>query len=225
MSGERTSADLISFGLSCAGFHVVDAVSARSLWLQLHNVNPDLVLVESRLPDSTGAGVTRTLRENTQTATWPVIILSESEDVDERIEALDSGADDYIVRPVAAREFIARIHAVLRRGTPRVPDPDRTLRIQDLCLEPASHSVSVSERPLHLPRLEYRLLEFFMRNPERAHNRSDLAKILWQTDEIFAQRTVDVHIGRLRKTLGAAGADHMLQTVRGVGYRLTARPE
>jgi two-component system phosphate regulon response regulator PhoB len=118
--------------------------------------------------------------------------------------------------------LIARIHALLR--DPRADRAQDSVRVGGLVLEPGNHCVAAGEKRLHVPRIEYRLLEFFMRNPDEVHDRPKLARIAWETDADFEERTIDVHIGRLRKALGSGGLQHLLETVRGVGYRMTARP-
>ncbi len=183
---------------------------------------PDLLLLDWDLPDQCGMSLVRQLRAGSATAGLPIIMLSARSGEHDKIMALEAGADDYLTKPFSPRELIARIHAVLRRGAPqRAPD---LLHLAGLRLDPATHRVTTGAgaTPLALGRVEYRLLNFLMRHPERVHSRAQLLDQVWGSAVFLDERTVDTHVGRLRHALQPSGHQQHIETVRGSGYRLRA---
>ena len=211
---------LIAFGLGCAGFRVVEAADAQAARARLADAAPDLLLMSSTRPATSSLQLTRALKEAPLTERLPIVILTTLGEETDRIAGLDSGADEYITAPIAPAEFIARIHAVLRRVT--AATLDEAIRIDRVALDPVSHRVVVGTQRMHAPLLQYRLLEVLLKNPERVYTRSELADLIWGTANGMDERTVDVHMSRLRKILAAGGMKHLLQTVRGIGYRLSS---
>ena len=181
---------------------------------------PDVVLMDWMLPDVSGLELTRQLKRNPETREIPVIMLTARVGEDDRVAGLEGGADDYITKPFSSRELLARIKAVLRRG-PLVEE--EILTAEGLKLDAASHRVSVGESEIVLGPTEYRLLYFFMRHRDRVYSRAQLLDRIWGGAVYVEERTVDVHIRRLRKALTRYGYDKLVQTVRGVGYRFSSR--
>jgi two-component system phosphate regulon response regulator PhoB len=215
--------ELITFTLGRAGFSAREASDAQAAQMQLAQRAPHLILIDWMLPDISGIELTRTLRADRQTRELPVILLTARATEADKIAGLESGADDYVTKPFSPRELIARIEAVLRRAVNH--QINESMHMDGLTLDPASHSVSVGERRLDVGPTEYRLLEFFMRHPERVYSRDQLLDSVWGANVYIEERTVDVHIRRLRQVLEDAKRDHLIQTVRGVGYRFSSRSE
>jgi len=181
---------------------------------------PDLLLLDWMMPGTSGIELARRLKREEATAELPIIMLTAKGEEDNKIQGLEAGADDYITKPFSPRELVARLKAVLRRATPRgVEDP---IEINGLLLDPVSHRVSAHGKALEMGPTEYRLLQFFMTHQERAYTRSQLLDQVWGGNVYVEERTVDVHIRRLRKALGEAH-QNLIQTVRGTGYRFSAR--
>ena len=219
VNGEPPFRAMITFGLGCAGFAVREASDALAVRAHLAERQPDLLLVSSTLPDMSGLELTRALKGDIRTVHLPVLMLTAIGGETDRVEGLESGADDYITAPISPAEFIARIHALLR---PHAADAtDETIQIEGVTLDPVSHRILVGEQRMHAPLLQYRILELLMKNPERVYTRSELTDLLWGAAGEVGERTVDVHMSRLRKILAAGGMHHLLQTVRGIGYRLS----
>ncbi len=175
------------------------------------------------LPDSTGLELTRSLKRDRDTRELPIIMLTARAEESDKIAGLDGGADDYITKPFSPRELLSRINALLRRTS--VQPGDEPLVVGPLQLDRGAHRVRVAERDVALGPTEYRLLEFFMNHAERVYNRAQLLDRVWGGNVYVEERTVDVHIRRLRKALEAHKADSLIQTVRGAGYRLSVRAE
>jgi two-component system phosphate regulon response regulator PhoB len=213
---ERPIREMIAFNLGRAGYTVQQAPDGRAARAAIADRFPDLVLMDWMLPDISGLELTRQLKRDQQTREIPVIMVTARSEEDDRVTGLDGGADDYIVKPFSARELVARIRAVLRRG-----GDDETLTAGELALDPASHQVSVGESEISLGPTEYRLLEFFMRHPDRVYSRAQLLDRVWGGNVYVEERTVDVHIRRLRKALAPRGYDRLIRTVRGAGYRFS----
>jgi two-component system phosphate regulon response regulator PhoB len=211
---------MISFNLSRAGFDVAEAEDCTSARTQIADARPDLVLVDWMLPDASGLELTRALRREDANREIPIIMLTARAGERDKITGLDGGADDYITKPFSPRELLARINALLRRSAPSEDEP---LRAGDLCLDPVSHRVTVGNSEVSLGPTEYRLLKFLMANPERVYGRSQLLDHVWGQNVYVEERTVDVHVRRLRKALETFSVDHYIQTVRGAGYRFSTR--
>ncbi|MCW3480233.1 phosphate regulon transcriptional regulator PhoB [Neisseriaceae bacterium JH1-16] len=213
--------ELIAFNLTQAGHHVLRASTAEAALTLVKNALPDLVLLDWMLPGVSGIEVAKRLRADERTRHVPIIMLTARSDEQDKIVGLETGADDYITKPFSPRELLARIKAVLRRRAPQMTDD--TVEIRGLKLDPVTHRVSGAEAPIDLGPTEFRLLHFFMTHPERVHSRSQLLDQVWGDHVFVEERTVDVHIRRLRSALEPTGHDALIQTVRGTGYRFSAQ--
>lgn len=218
---EQPIRDMVAFGLRRAGFEVLEAQDSRTAQAKLADRRPDLMLVDWMLPDMSGLELTRLVKRDKETREIPVIMLTARAMEQDKVTGLDSGADDYVTKPFSARELVARIHAVLRRG-PGGAASD-TLSVDGLVIDQASHRVSVDERTVSLGPTEYRLLQFFATHPDRVFTRAQLLDRVWGGNVYVEERTIDVHIRRLRKALEGFGYDRFVQTVRGSGYRFSTR--
>jgi two-component system phosphate regulon response regulator PhoB len=201
---------------------VREAADARSGRAEVANKRPDLLLVDWMLPDTSGLEFTRGLKRDRETRELPVIMLTARAEEGDKVAGLECGADDYITKPFSPRELLARINAVLRRALP-VEGSER-VEIVGLVLDQSSQRVSVGEQTVALGPTEYRMLAFFMTHPERVYTREQLLDRVWGGNVYVEERTIDVHIRRLRKALEEFGYDRLIQTVRGSGYRFSARP-
>jgi len=210
--------EMIGFVLSGAGFDYVEAGNADSAEEILLLEQPDLILLDWMMPGRSGIDFARQLRRDESTRAIPVIMLTARGEEDDKVRGLNTGADDYITKPFAGSELVARIEAVLRRVRPDAGE--EPLRVGDLVLDPASHRVFAREQALDLGPTEYRLLQVFMSRPDRAYTRAQLLDLVWGYNLHVGERTVDMHVSNLRKALDAHDLGHMVQTVRGVGYRL-----
>jgi len=211
---------MIAFNLSRAGFEVEEAEDCSSARLRIADSRPDLLLVDWMLPDSSGLELTRTLRREEANRQMPIIMLTARAEERDKLLGLDGGADDYITKPFSPRELLSRINAVLRRAAPPADEP---LVAGDLQLDPVSHRVFVGDREIRLGPTEYRLLKFLMENADRVYSRTQLLDFVWGQNVYIEERTVDVHVRRLRKVLEDYKVEHYIQTVRGAGYRFSAR--
>ena len=220
---ERAIREMIAFGLRRAGFDVSEAEDSRSARSALVDKRPDLLLVDWMLPDGSGLELTRSLKRDSATRDLPIIMLTARGEEPDRISGLDSGADDYVVKPFSPRELVARVNAVLRRGGVR--EEGEQVEFGGLALDRAGHRVTAAGSAVPLGPTEYRLLEFFMTHPERVYSREQLLDRVWGGNVYVEERTIDVHIRRLRKALEGFGCDTLVQTVRGAGYRFSARVE
>jgi two-component system, OmpR family, phosphate regulon response regulator PhoB len=218
---ERAIRDMIAFGLRRAGFEVREAEDGRGARALLADQRPDLLLVDWMLPDQSGLELTRQLKRDRDTRDLPVIMLTARATEGDKVNGLEGGADDYVTKPFSPRELVARIHAVLRRTSANAPGD--LLEIAGLTLDQAAHRIRCGERDVALGPTEYRMLEFFMKHPERVYSREQLLDRVWGGNVYVEERTIDVHIRRLRKALEPFAADRHLQTVRGAGYRFSAR--
>ena len=216
---EAAIRQMISFNLERAGFDVAEAEDCGSARAMIADQRPDLVLVDWMLPDSSGLELTRALRRDDDNKDLPIIMLTARADERDKITGLDSGADDYITKPFSPRELLARISALLRRSAPAADEP---IAAGDLQLNPVSHRVTFQAHEISLGPTEYRLLKFLMTNPERVYSRGQLLDFVWGRNVYVEERTVDVHVRRLRKALEPHAVDKFVQTVRGVGYRFSA---
>ena len=219
---ERPIREMIAFGLRRAGFEVREAVDARSGREEVANKRPDLLLVDWMLPDTSGLEFTRALKRDRETSELPIIMLTARAEEGDKVAGLEGGADDYITKPFSPRELLARINAVLRRASPA--EGSERIEIEGLVLDQSSQRVSAGERTVALGPTEYRMLAFFMTHPERVYTREQLLDRVWGGNVYVEERTIDVHIRRLRKALEEFQYDRLIQTVRGSGYRFSARP-
>jgi two-component system, OmpR family, phosphate regulon response regulator PhoB len=219
---ERPIREMIAFGLRRAGFEVREAGDARSGREEVANNRPDLLLVDWMLPDTSGLEFTRALKRDRETRELPVIMLTARAEEGDKVAGLEGGADDYITKPFSPRELLARINAVLRRSAPS--EGTERIDIEGLVLDQSSQRVSVGERTVALGPTEYRMLAFFMTHPERVYTREQLLDRVWGGNVYVEERTIDVHIRRLRKALEDFQYDRLIQTVRGSGYRFSAKP-
>lgn len=220
---EKPIREMIAFGLRRNGYDVSEAEDVGDARARIADRRPDLILVDWMLPDMSGLELTRLLKRDRDTKEVPVIMLTARADEHDKVTGLDSGADDYITKPFSPRELLARISAVLRRAAPA--SVDEVVDINGLKLDGSSHRVTVGEQSVSLGPTEYRLLAFFMTHPERVYSRSQLLDRVWGGNVYVEERTVDVHIRRLRKALEGFAVDHLIQTVRGAGYRFSAKPQ
>ena len=217
---ESAIAELISVNLRHNGFQPVWAMDAESAQRELDEILPDVILLDWMLPGESGLALARRWRSAARTKAVPILMLTARGDEADRVAGLDAGADDYSVKPFSPRELLARIRAVLRR---RVPESAGGLvKIAELQLDADTYRVSWQDKPLKVGPTEFKLLQYLMRHPERVHTRGMLLDKIWGDHVYIEERTVDVHVKRLRESLGEAGT--MIETVRGAGYRLTGSP-
>ncbi|GAA0510128.1 phosphate response regulator transcription factor PhoB [Tatumella terrea] len=213
--------EMLCFVLEQNGYHPIEAEDYDSAVKHLIEPWPDLILLDWMLPGGTGVQLIKYMKKEAMTRDIPVVMLTARGEEEDRVRGLDAGADDYITKPFSPRELIARIKAVIRRISPMADD--ELIDIQGLTLDPTSHRVMAGETPLDMGPTEYKLLHFFMTHPERVYSREQLLNHVWGTNVYVEDRTVDVHIRRLRKALEVSGYERMVQTVRGTGYRFSAR--
>ena len=211
---------MIVFHLSRAGFETLQAPDCRTARRLLADECPDLALIDWMLPDMSGLELTRMLKRDKEYEDLAIIMLTARTDEYDKVAGLDGGADDYITKPFAPRELVARIQAVLRRSQSGHGD---VIQSGVLELDPAGHRVSAGGTAVRLGPTEYRLLEFLMTHPERVYSRAQLLDRVWGANVYVEERTVDVHVRRLRKALMVNNADRHIQTVRGAGYRFSTQ--
>ena len=220
---EPSIQELIAACLQHAGHKVLRASSAEDA-MRLINVNlPDIVLLDWMLPGMSGIRYAQRLRADERTKDLPIIMLTARSEEHDKVTGLDAGADDYLTKPFSPRELMARIKAVLRRRAPQITED--CVEIDGLRVDPATHRVTGNGRMLDLGPTEFRLLLFFMTHAERVYSRGQLLDQVWGDHVFVEERTVDVHIRRLRAALEQTGHDSMIQTVRGSGYRFSAQKE
>ena len=212
--------ELIAINLQHAGFDALRAKSAEEATRLLSDVLPDLVLLDWMLPGQSGMALARSLRADSRTREMPLIFLTARADEADKLAGLESGADDYITKPFSTKELVARIRAVLRRRKPQ--HGDEPVEISGLRLDPAAHRVTGNGLPLALGPTEFRLLHYLLTHPNRVYSRAQLLDEVWGDHVFIEERTVDVHIRRLRQALAPSGHDALVETVRGSGYALRA---
>jgi len=212
---------VIRFALEGADFRVHEAGHAEEARKLLGSEDPDLMLLDWMLPGRSGLELARQLKQSTATCAIPIIMVSARGEEEDRIKGLDTGADDYITKPFSPRELVARVNAVLRRAKPG--ERDDRIEISGLRIDNVSHRVSADGKRVDVAPTEYRLLHFLMTHADRAFSRPQLLDQVWGDQVYVEERTVDVHVRRLRKALQPTKHDYMLQTVRGVGYRFSNR--
>ncbi len=213
--------EMIGYTLMGSGFKCIEAEDAEEAKQKIEADSPDLILLDLMLPGISGIDFTQVLKNNPSTRDIPVIMLTARSEEDSKVAGLNVGADDYVTKPFSPRELVARIGAVLRRVKP--PAATNALTVDGLILEPDSHRVTANDESMALGPTEFRLLHFFMSHPERVYSRSQLIDLIWGKNVYVEERTVDVHIRRLRKALEPYGYDALIQTVRSAGYRFSKR--
>jgi two-component system phosphate regulon response regulator PhoB len=217
---EKPIRDMVAFGLRRGGFEIAEAQDCAEARARIADHFPDLALIDWMLPDMSGLEFTRWLKKNEATRELPVIMLTARAEEEDKVRGLEGGADDYVTKPFSPRELMARINAVLRRSGGA---PEELVQAEGLELDPASHRVRADGREVALGPTEFRLLRFFMTHRERVYSRDQLLDRVWGGGVYVEERTVDVHIRRLRKALEAGGYDRYIQTVRGAGYRFSTQ--
>ena len=217
---ESAIRDMIAFALDRAGMQVQVAGDAKEALVSITRQRPDIILMDWMMPGVSGIELTRRLRREPYTQDIPIIMLTARVTEDDKVAGLEAGTDDYVIKPFSPRELLARIRAVMRRSVHT--DEQGQISAGDLKLDTISRRVTHLDLELHLGPTEYRLLEFFMSHAGRAYSRSQLLDHVWGANAYLEERTVDVHIRRLRQALEPAGVSHYLQTVRGHGYRFLA---
>jgi len=215
--------DMVAFALSRAGLNPVHAADARAAQDAIMARVPDLILLDWMLPGMSGLDFARRLRRDEMTRNIPIIMLTARGEENDRVGGLDAGVDDYVVKPFSTRELIARIRAVMRRAQGHAEEG--TVEAGKLKIDGAAHRVYAGADPVQIGPTEYRLLHFFMTHQDRVYSRAQLLDQVWGGNVYVEDRTVDVHIRRLRKTLEPYALDAMVQTVRGAGYRFSTTPD
>jgi len=218
---EQAIREMVCLALTQGGFNCVEAADANEAQSRIVQDPPDVILLDWMLPHLSGVDYAKRLRQEKLTRDIPVIMLTARTEEEDKVRGLDSGADDYITKPFSTRELIARIKALLRRAAPQTAE--QSVEIDGLQLNPVTHRVAAAGQDLELGPTEFRLLHFFMTHPERVHSRERLLNSVWGENVYVEERTVDVHIRRLRKALTTTGHDRLVQTVRGAGYRFSAQ--
>ena len=214
--------DMVAFALRKGGHEPVHAADGREAAAAIAEKVPDLILLDWMLPGASGLELARRWRREELTRDVPIIMLTARGEENDRVSGLESGIDDYVVKPFSARELLARIKAVLRRS--RDDSDDGSVSAGALRIDGAAHRVYAGEQALHVGPTEYRLLHFFMTHADRVYTRAQLLDHIWGGNVYVEERTVDVHIRRLRKALEPTGLQDMVQTVRGTGYRFSQSP-
>ena len=215
--------ELVAYTCSSNGYTVRRAESVGAAREAIGQQLPDLVLLDWMLPDKPGIDLLRDLRTEDRTRAVPVIMLTARGTEADRVVGLDTGADDYVVKPFSPRELVSRIRAVFRRKAPQ--HSGEAVEYGPLTVDPARHEVRANGTPVRLGLAEFKLLNFFVSHPERVFSRAQLLDNVWGDHVFIEERTVDVHVLRLRKALAPSGAQQLVQTVRGMGYRLSTRAE
>ena len=225
---EPSIAELISINLTHAGYAVSRALQADEALLLLRNTKPDLVILDWMMPGKSGVQFARELRSNPLTQAIPILMLTAKGEEADKVLGLDAGADDYVTKPFSPKELVARVKALLRRHVFEVVE-EKALVLGPMQLDPVAHRLTIrisdnTSKALALGPTEFRLMQFLMANPERVHSRTHLLDNVWGNEVYIEERTVDVHIKRLRAALAPFACDHYVETVRGSGYRITKNP-
>ncbi|MFT6917041.1 MAG: two-component system phosphate regulon response regulator PhoB [Motiliproteus sp.] len=211
--------EMLVLALEMAGYECQEADNAQEAMSLVVDKRPDLILLDWMMPGTSGIDLARRLKKDSLTADIPIIMLTAKGDEDNKVQGLEAGADDYITKPFSPRELVARLKAVLRRTSPE--GEDAIIAVSGLSLDPVSHRASAEGEPLQMGPTEFKLLNFFMTHQDRAFSRGQLLDYVWGGNVYVEERTVDVHIRRLRKALGDTYAP-LVQTVRGMGYRFSS---
>ncbi|CAG9001696.1 MAG: Phosphate regulon transcriptional regulatory protein PhoB [Candidatus Celerinatantimonas neptuna] len=213
--------EMLCFVLEQNGYEPLEAGDIEQAQQLLAEPYPELVLLDWMLPGGSGISLLKSMKRNDATRQIPVIMLTARGEEEDKVQGLESGADDYLTKPFAPKELMARVKAVIRRVSPTALDD--VIEVQGLHLDPVSHRVMANNAPLDMGPTEFNLLHFFMTHPERVYSREQLLNNVWGTNVYVEDRTVDVHIRRLRKAIALHGYDKLIQTVRGSGYRFSTR--
>ncbi len=211
--------DLLEFTLAPKGYHIKRAMDATTALEIVRDALPDLMILDWMLPGESGVQLARTLRSDQRTKGMPIIMLTARAEEADKISGLDAGADDYMTKPFSPRELVARVNALLRRRAPE--HADEPIVYGPLTVDPARHEARVNGKALEMGATEFKLLRFMTAHPERVFSRAQLLDQVWGDHTFIEERTVDVHILRLRKALSNQAAEGLVQTVRGAGYRLS----
>ncbi|MBX2809202.1 MAG: phosphate regulon transcriptional regulator PhoB [Cellvibrionaceae bacterium] len=218
---ETAIRDMLRIALEMAGYRCLEAASAQLAHATIIDEKPNLILLDWMLPGTSGVELARRLKKDELTAAIPIIMLTAKGEEDNKVQGLEIGADDYITKPFSPRELVARLKAVLRRADDVAStDP---IEVEGLRMDPASHLVTIHDAPVQMGPTEYRLLSFFLAHQDRVYTRGQLLDHVWGGNVYVEERTVDVHIRRLRKALQHDNHDRFIQTVRGAGYRFSSK--
>lgn len=217
---ESAIRDMLNFTLNAAEFEVLEAPNAEQGWKMILEHQPDLLVLDWMLPGVTGVSLAQRIRQNDQTRSLPIIMLTARGEESDQVAGFDAGADDYVVKPFSPRALVARIKALLRRKDPEALSTD-ILKQGNLKLDLSSYRFWVDEEEVKLGPTEFRLMQFFMTHPNRVYSRTQLLDRVWGETVVVEERTVDVHIRRLRRLLEPTGSQDYIQTIRGAGYRFS----
>ncbi|HCH50892.1 MAG TPA: phosphate regulon transcriptional regulatory protein PhoB [Proteus sp.] len=218
---ETAIREMICFVLEQNGFQPIEAEDYDSALSFLIDPYPDLVLLDWMIPGGSGLQIIKQMKRESTTRDIPIIMLTAKGEEEDKVKGLETGADDYVIKPFSPKELVARVKAILRRLSPM--SAEDLIEFNGLNLDPVSHRVTSQDKPIDMGPTEFKLLHFFMTHPERVYSREQLLNYVWGTNVYVEDRTVDVHIRRLRKAIEQDGHDRMIQTVRGTGYRFSAR--
>ncbi len=213
--------EMLCFVLEQKGYETVEAEDYADGLAKVREPYPELIVLDWMMPGGSGIQFIKQLKQDEVTRQIPMVMLTARGEEEDKVRGLEAGADDYITKPFSPKELTARLHAVMRRVSPT--SVDEVIEVQGLKLDPVSHRVSAEEKALDMGPTEFKLLHFFMTHPERVYSREQLLNNVWGTNVYVEDRTVDVHIRRLRKAIEETGHDRLIQTVRGAGYRFSTR--
>ncbi|MGU5706150.1 phosphate regulon transcriptional regulator PhoB [Aeromonas hydrophila] len=213
--------EMLCFVLEQKGYETVEAEDFADGLAKVREPYPELIVLDWMMPGGSGIQFIKQLKQDEVTRQIPVVMLTARGEEEDKVRGLEAGTDDYITKPFSPKELTARLHAVMRRVSPT--SVDEVIEVQGLKLDPVSHRVSAEEKALDMGPTEFKLLHFFMTHPERVYSREQLLNNVWGTNVYVEDRTVDVHIRRLRKAIEETGHDRLIQTVRGAGYRFSTR--
>ena len=216
---EESILELIAINLHQAGFNPIRSLNAEYAETLIREALPDLIILDWMLPGMSGVEFAKRVRGNPNTKNIPIIMLTAKSDESNKLKGLDTGADDYMTKPFSPKELIARIKAVLRRKSPELVD--EPISIKGLALDPNKHLLQYNKKTITIGPTEFKLLNFFMKNPDRVFSRNQILDKIWGNKSDIDDRTVDVHIKRLRDTLKISGQESLIKTIRGIGYRLS----
>ena len=216
---EESILELIAINLHQAGFNPIRSLNAEYAENLIREALPDLIILDWMLPGMSGVEFAKRVRGNPNTKNIPIIMLTAKSDESNKLKGLDTGADDYMTKPFSPKELIARIKAVLRRKSPELVD--EPISIKGFTLDPNKHLLQYNDKTITIGPTEFKLLNFFMKNPDRVFSRNQILDKIWGNKSVIDDRTVDVHIKRLRDTLKISGQESLIKTIRGIGYRLS----
>lgn len=218
---EAAIRDMLKFTLMSSGFEVFEAANAEEGWKIVLDNSIDLILLDWMMPGTSGVTLAKRLRQNNKTRAIPIIMLTAKGEEDDQVQGFEAGADDYVIKPFSPRALVARIQALLRRNNPETGAENESLRAGNMHLDLESHRFYVAEEEVKLGPTEFNLVQYFMSHPNRVFSRTQLLDHVWGASVIVEERTVDVHIRRLRKLLEPLGVADYIQTIRGSGYRFS----